>query len=510
MSAGSPPLARVLSSVEVPVSSSQRPAPPRPSQRASTSRGPASGGSTSRSSAARGSRKQWILPAVLVAGCVATGSWSIPQVQQAQQLREGSQASSPAPSAEPVPTLAPSGAADTAAMQKSLKGIVGGFTAGNMTGLVVDAASGETVFASGAERPRVPASNFKLLTDYTLLRTVNPQSRFTTEVVASGKTLTLVAGGDTLLGTGESDESAVVGHAGLRTLAQRTVDELKKQGPGTYTLNLDASRFSGPGLNPAWDPADVQAQFVNAVAPIAFYSHFSPAADGSAGDQRPEDPAGQVHAALVESINELGASAGISVKAGGTAQAQDGAQPVAQVRSATVAQQAAYMMQESDNMLAETLARNAAVAAGKPGSIEGARQTVLETLQADGISTDGVKISDLCGLSPANRVTNTTLAQVTRAMVNGEHDLSAALAGLPVAGGSGTLDSRFDDPAEASARGFARGKTGTLNSVISLTGYTTDASGRTYIYSLITNDVTDPAAAKDALDEAVAAVTGRR
>lgn len=217
-----------------------------------------------------------------------------------------------------------------------------------------------------------------------------------------------------------------------------------------------------------------------------------------------------MHAALVESINELGASAGISVKAGGESRAEDGAQPVAQVRSATVAQQAAYMMQESDNMLAETLARNAAVAAGKPGSTEGARQTVLETLQADGISTDGVKISDLCGLSPANRVTNTTLAQVTRAMVSGEHGLSAALAGLPVAGGSGTLDSRFDDPAEASARGFARGKTGTLNSVISLTGYTTDASGRTYIYSLITNDVTDPAAAKDALDEAVAAVTGRR
>lgn len=189
--------------------------------------------------------------------------------------------------------------------------------------------------------------------------------------------------------------------------------------------------------------------------------------------------------------------------------ADDGAATVAAVESATVSEQATFMMQESDNMLAEVLGRNAAIAAGKEGSEQAAKDLVRSTLEADGIPTEGLTQTDLCGLSMDNKVTHETLTQIVRAMVNGENGLSAALSGFPVAGGSGTLESRFDDSAEAAARGYARGKTGTLNKVIALTGYTERGNGQVLIYSFITNDVTDTAQAKNTIDRSVAVVTNR-
>lgn len=79
---------------------------------------------------------------------------------------------------------------------------------------------------------------------------------------------------------------------------------------------------------------------------------------------------------------------------------------------------------------------------------------------------------------------------------------------MPVAGGSGTLAERFDDGPEAAARGLARAKTGTLNSVVSLSGHVTTREGRLLTFSVVLNEVTDPAAARDAADRAVAALAG--
>ncbi|MBF0844271.1 D-alanyl-D-alanine carboxypeptidase, partial [Streptococcus danieliae] len=88
---------------------------------------------------------------------------------------------------------------------------------------------------------------------------------------------------------------------------------------------------------------------------------------------RPTQPAQEVQQHLLDTLNELGAQQGITFTLGKEKKADDGAATVAAVESATVSEQAAYMMQESDNMLAEALGRNAAVAAGKEGSEQAAK-----------------------------------------------------------------------------------------------------------------------------------------
>ncbi|WP_158041287.1 D-alanyl-D-alanine carboxypeptidase [Kocuria sp. CNJ-770] len=75
-----------------------------------------------------------------------------------------------------------------------------------------------------------------------------------------------------------------------------------------------------------------------------------------------------------------------------------------------------------------------------------------------------------------------------------------------MAGGSGTLADRFDDEAETAARGLARAKTGTLNTVVSLSGHVSTREGRLLTFSVVLNEVADPAAARDAADRAVAAL----
>jgi D-alanyl-D-alanine carboxypeptidase/D-alanyl-D-alanine-endopeptidase (penicillin-binding protein 4) len=86
--------------------------------------------------------------------------------------------------------------------------------------------------------------------------------------------------------------------------------------------------------------------------------------------------------------------------------------------------------------------------------------------------------------------------------------LRPILTGLPVAGGDGTLDDRFDAASPAAAgRGVVRAKTGTLVGVSSLAGVTTDADGRLLVFALMSNDVT-PAAVRPRLD-AIAAQLSR-
>jgi serine-type D-Ala-D-Ala carboxypeptidase/endopeptidase (penicillin-binding protein 4) len=63
-----------------------------------------------------------------------------------------------------------------------------------------------------------------------------------------------------------------------------------------------------------------------------------------------------------------------------------------------------------------------------------------------------------------------------------------------VAGLTGTLGDRYVDGSSAEGAGLVRAKTGTLNSVIALSGYVVDADGRLLVFSFIGNGLTPGAA----------------
>lgn len=411
----------------------------------------------------------------------------------------------------------PAGAALAAKLNETLKTDGGG----TFTGIVQDAATGQVLFDRAADKARVPASNMKLLTAGAALRVLGPDRRFSTRAVAGPTpgSVVLTGGGDVLLGAGESDPGAVLGRAGLATLAQATVRALQDgtagtgKSTGTVSVLLDDSLFSGPPLSQAWSPEDVAAGEMAPLYPLALNSaRFDPA---KTTGPRPQDAAMTAAEAFAARLSEAGAAAGLSVAPGvtrvrpGTSPDSTQAKVLAEVQSATVGEQVDLMLQTSDNYLAEVMGRMTALGAGRAGSGDDAVAAVLQQVKDMGVPTDELRAADVSGLALANRVSARQLTDVVRAMTSGaDTRLRAALAGFPVAGLTGTLGDRYTEAASAAGAGLVRAKTGTLNTVIALSGYVVDADGRLLVFSFVGNGLTPGAANKAALDRSASVLAG--
>jgi D-alanyl-D-alanine carboxypeptidase/D-alanyl-D-alanine-endopeptidase (penicillin-binding protein 4) len=323
----------------------------------------------------------------------------------------------------------------------------------------------------------------------------------------------LAGGGDVLLGAGDSAPDAVLGHAGLATLAQSTLRALQQEGvAGTVTVLLDDSLFTGAPLNPAWSLQDVAAGEMAPLFPLALNSaRFDPA---KTTGPRPQDAAMHAAEAFSAQLAAAGAPAGLTVSSGiarssGAAGAAAPPRILAEVQSATVGQQVELLLRTSDNYLTEVVGRMTALAGGKPASNDGAVAAVLQQLEELGVATATLRAADVSGLALANQVSARQLAEVVRAITTGtDARLRAALAGFPVAGLTGTLEDRYLDPPTAPGAGLVRAKTGTLNTVAALSGYVVDTDGRLLVFSFIGNGLTPGAANKAALDRSASVLAG--
>lgn len=382
-----------------------------------------------------------------------------------------------------------------------------------VTGVVLDAMTGEVLFDQGGGEPQLPASNIKILTATATLAKLDPDQRLATSVLTGGAgaegVLVLRGGGDVLLGSGASEPDSVIGHAGLATLAERTAEKLDGDEP--YRLVLDDTLFVGDVLNPSWQPGDVEAGEIAPIYPLAINSSWL--------DESKQSGARATDAALVAAaaFREALIAAGVEVQEGIERQpAGEDAVVVASVESATVEAQVEHMLRTSDNYLAEVLARLAAEASGRPASFGGGLETIAEVITELEVPTEDMVLGDASGLSPRNRVAPRQLADVVRTLLRSDsRALRHVLHGLPVASLSGTLADRYNDdeaPTFAGA-GLVRAKTGTLNAVTALTGHVVSADGRLLVFSFIASGLdgtTEPARAAVDAAAAVLATCGCR
>ena len=140
----------------------------------------------------------------------------------------------------------------------------------------------------------------------------------------------------------------------------------------------------------------------------------------------------------------------------------------------------------SDNVLAEKLARLAAVTSGERFSSEGVAITFHTVLTNFGIDPDKIEVSDGSGLSKKNRVTAKAIADLLMKIRN-EPMYASIYAGLPIGGVSGTLQNRFLKTAPQ-AVGLVHAKTGTLSGTVSLAGFV-DSEDRQYIFVAIADKI---------------------
>jgi serine-type D-Ala-D-Ala carboxypeptidase/endopeptidase (penicillin-binding protein 4) len=408
-----------------------------------------------------------------------------------------------------VAPAAPEGAVDGVAVSRAVARFVRAKKLGPH--LAVDVAQlsdGAVVYRHGA-RLVTPASTMKLLTSVAALEALGPDHRFTTEVVATPQSprIYLVGGGDPLLAGAPSDpDTNYPARADLDTLARATAKALKAVGRSRVRLGYDTSLFTGPSVNPRW-PASYVGDFV--VSPISpLWVEEGRNRPGLASrSANPPAAAAAVFAAQLErrGITVLGRPAP------GPAPGEDaGGQPIADVRSAPLAQVVQHVLEVSDNEGAEVLARQVAVAEGVPASFTGASRAVLAVLGRLGVDTAGARVYDGSGLSREDRLRPETLLSVLQVASSEAHPpLRTAVATLPVAGFSGSLATRFDtgDPA---GLGRVRAKTGTLTGVHGLAGTATSTDGAVMGFVAIADRVRVPDTedARALIDELAAALAG--
>jgi D-alanyl-D-alanine carboxypeptidase/D-alanyl-D-alanine-endopeptidase (penicillin-binding protein 4) len=180
---------------------------------------------------------------------------------------------------------------------------------------------------------------------------------------------------------------------------------------------------------------------------------------------------------------------------------------IAVVDSAPIPALVQRMLTDSDNDLAEALGRAIARHDGRPATFTGAAAAVTAAVKRLGVPTGGLQLYDASGLSRDDRVSVRTLVGVLTTAVR-RPVLAPLLAGLPVAGFTGTLADRYRSGASRTGAGVVRAKTGTLAGVNALAGQVIDADGRLLVFAVLADQVPLPTSAEQALDRIAASLTG--
>ena len=306
--------------------------------------------------------------------------------------------------------------------------------------ILVDAKTGEVVFERNSTQARKPASVIKLLSATSVLSYIDGQRVFNTNVYKGVDPGTIVINGEYDPWISMIQSQAVkMGRTSLPRLGFNTINRYNEITQG----NAKRLKILYTGLFPQ-DLANFQA-FLKKRGIRTTVERITA-----------ED-------ALLQS-----------------------AQPLVLSASPTLETMVKWTLLWSDNVLAERLARLAAVTSGEKFSTQGVADTFHTVLTNFGIDPDKMEVADGSGLSKQNRVTAKAIADLLMKIRNDPKYVSV-YEGLPLGGVSGTLQKRFLTTAPQ-AVGLVRGKTGTLSGTVSLAGYV-DAEDRQYIFVAIADKI---------------------
>ena len=306
--------------------------------------------------------------------------------------------------------------------------------------IVVDAMTGEVIFERNSTQARKPASVIKLLSATSVLSYIDSQKVFNTNIYKGVDPGTIVINGeyDPWISMIQS-QAEKMGRTSLPRLGFNTINRYNELA-GAEARRL---KILYTGLFPQ-DLANLQA-FLKKRG-IRTTAEKITAED-----------------ALLQSAEPLVLSA-----------------------SPTLETMVKWTLLWSDNVLAERLARLAAITSGETFNIQGVADTFHTVLTNFGIDPDKIEVADGSGLSKQNRVTAKAIADLLMKIRNDPKYVSV-YEGLPIGGVSGTLQKRFLTTAPQ-AVGLVRGKTGTLSGTVSLAGYV-DSEDRQYIFVAIADKI---------------------
>ncbi|MEQ9317594.1 MAG: D-alanyl-D-alanine carboxypeptidase/D-alanyl-D-alanine-endopeptidase [Polyangiaceae bacterium] len=372
---------------------------------------------------------------------------------------------------EPPPEPAPLSDEALAAIGASIDGILGGFPSQQHTVLVVGADTGQVVYAREPDLPLKPASNTKLFSSAAAFANFGEDHRHETVVYATSPPSGGVVSGDLIL----------MGHHDYTWSTQFY--------PGPrWPLDRLAERVAAMGITQV--TGTVQARFEHLYDGYQF-AYYDAAAHRAAA-------ATQFNAALN--------SAGINT--GGASSSPDndvpaGAMALASWRSLPIHVAASPVNRISHNEFADILSRHVGWELSGTSSYAAGGDAMVDLLAQSGSDVSGLVFYDGSGLSHDNRVSARHLVDLYDLMRSRSEGLAWERT-FTVAGIKGTIGGRMGGP---NTLGRFRGKTGTLNGVIALSGVLDHRhDGQRYHLAMLMNGVTSNAAARAAHDSIVETV----
>lgn len=363
---------------------------------------------------------------------------------------------------------------------------------------VIDADSGKPLCARAAKRPRVLASNTKLFTTSTALTRFGPGYRIVTRLLSDGAldrrgvlhgSLWLQGAGDPTLGA-PSFYDRYGGGLGTNLFALK--GQLRRAGVRGVTGRLYGDDSVFDRLRGVADSGYATSPYIGPLSGLSFDSGYR----GSISQGFASDPAKLAASKLARALRGAGVSIRTRVARGVT---PPGARTLASLRSPTMSQIVAATDVYSNNFFAEMLVKLLGAHFGGAGTTAAGTRVVERFARSQG---SGIRAVDGSGLTRGNRASPMQVVSLLRAVRRSQ--VGEELIGdLAVAGKSGTVEDRMHGTA---AYGRCHVKTGTLTGVSALSGICEARSGRTTIFSILMNSVSDLTLAHYEQDKIAAAV----
>jgi len=425
----------------------------------------------------------------------------------------------------------------------------------DVTVVVREVASGDSLVEMNASEPRTPASVMKLLPTFAALDILGPAYTWKTRAFADGPirngvldgNLYLAGGGDPLMmierwwrfvtdlrqtGLKEIRGNVVVDDSLFAPIdaspgdfdgkPYRTYNVL----PDAMLVNLQSSQFTvrpaddRQSIEVAVEPSPTNLVIENRIRAVTgrcigrrrHFSIYHPPADprkvifsGSLSVDCPPQTQWQVVLTPTEyaygTFRRLWEQQGGSIRGGyarGTT--PDGAKQLLSEDSLPLADIIRVTNKYSSNVMARTLLLTlAAEKATKPATVADGKAVIADWLKSKGLDFKELVIGNGSGLSRQARISGDSVARLLRAAWSSRY-APEFLATLPLGGLDGTLRKRFESLADPSR---VRMKTGTLDGASSIAGYVTGQSGKTYVVVIMVNAKGAQNGAGEAIQRAV-------
>lgn len=343
-------------------------------------------------------------------------------------------------------TVPPSLAPLAAALLARLKPVMG-----RIDGCLVVTDGNDVLYQHQPAASFSPASTQKLLVAVAALKVLGPNYRYTTKVVAPAhpvdgrvSKLWLVGGGDPLLATKAfsswwASQPRYLGDpmTPFNTLVAAVLKAGVRSVPGG--IAGDDSRYDSQRINPDWPADDVTEHDISPLSALTLNEGFQTWMQNALV---PTDPAWFAATTMAQYLH----TDHVAITPKGDPDSQPPAKSVviAEIQSAPLWQIIDEMETSSDDQTAELLVKELGYHHSGLGTTAGGLAVVKSVDQSLGIPWAGVHLVDGSGLSPDDR--STCSAELAAMNMAQEPGFGPIVSGMPLAGRTGTLLGRFENP----------------------------------------------------------------